>query len=578
MSTAPDPPFAPVPAEAGGRDDGDGNGGPGSSAPTPDPNAESVPDQAPAGKPDGAPGTGPDADASDDADGAEPRRRFGFHKATVREIIERHFRVYEERDALPGLDQAVLVAFFVMADREAIDKKFPKLQEELAEVDPLIAATLREEGGETIIVVNRRTEEAQRGDPRMAMLLAVGTLLTLTLSGSIAWLAFEGSIQLSRMFTPRFLGLGFVTFALPFVFVFGMQELARRLVAKRHGMKLAAPYWIPVPPIVFVLSIGTFGSLVRPRGSYVDRRAMFDIAAAGPIVGFLAAVPIVILGILLTSSAGVIVPDGGSVGLEVIAPDGTSWADTDVGLVRPFERSTPDDAFRAHNITITGDIATAGRSYGQTGWTARIVGAGTSGAPVEFHWVATAVLDNGTLRAVNITDGEVLPGDEQAVVFDLPNQTATLRLHLEYAVPDRTTVELGMPLAYRALDAWFGDGEERLMHPLGMAGWGIMLTLGITLLPTGRFDGGAVARAALGEKMIVVSWGALIGVAVLWFFYPGWLYLVLTVLLFLGARHPGALNETTQLDARRWAVLGVLVVLFVILFVPIPAFLPDRGF
>lgn len=516
----------------------------------------------------------------------QPRRRYGFDKRVVRKVIEKRFRIYEERDALPGLDQAVLVAFFILAEREEVDAAFPSLQADLRAVDPLIQATLREEGGETIIVVTRRSEETRKVDPRLAMILMFATLVMLTLAGSLAWGAYENArlattgSYFAPMIDPDFLALGAVSFAAPFAFVFVVQELARRIVAKRHGVSLGPSYWIPVPPIVFVLAIGTFGTVLHNRGPFPDKRSMFDIAAAGPIAGFLAALPIVALGLMLTASGAVAVPDRGAMHLEIVAPDGTTWTEGEGGLLDPFEREAPpeDEAFRAHNVTVTATLQVAGREYGDTGWVARAVGEGATGRTVSMRIEAMGRSDDGSVTPLDSVSRDMPANGSTELGFGLLSNTSTLLVVMEFQVEDQISVELGLPLAYRAVQWGMGEGDDALMHPVAMAGWAILLVIGITLLPTGRFDGGAVARAALGERMVIVSWGALVGVAVLWFFYQGWLYLVLTVLLFMGARHPAALNERTELDAKRWVLLVLLVVLFVVSFVPIPAYLPGRGF
>jgi membrane-associated protease RseP (regulator of RpoE activity) len=43
--------------------------------------------------------------------------------------------------------------------------------------------------------------------------------------------------------------------------------------------------------------IGTLGAVIRIRGAIPSRKALFDIAAAGPIAGFLVALPLLILGV-----------------------------------------------------------------------------------------------------------------------------------------------------------------------------------------------------------------------------------------------------------------------------------------
>jgi membrane-associated protease RseP (regulator of RpoE activity) len=60
-----------------------------------------------------------------------------------------------------------------------------------------------------------------------------------------------------------------------------------------YGVPATLPFFIPGPPML----IGTFGAVIRIRGTIPSRRALFDIAAAGPIAGFLLALPLLVFGV-----------------------------------------------------------------------------------------------------------------------------------------------------------------------------------------------------------------------------------------------------------------------------------------
>jgi membrane-associated protease RseP (regulator of RpoE activity) len=64
------------------------------------------------------------------------------------------------------------------------------------------------------------------------------------------------------------------------------------LVARRHGVVATLPYFIPVP-----FGAGTLGAVIRMRSAIPSRRAALDIAAAGPIAGFVLAVPLLVWGL-----------------------------------------------------------------------------------------------------------------------------------------------------------------------------------------------------------------------------------------------------------------------------------------
>jgi membrane-associated protease RseP (regulator of RpoE activity) len=67
--------------------------------------------------------------------------------------------------------------------------------------------------------------------------------------------------------------------------------------------------------------IGTLGAVIRIRGAIPSRKALFDIAAAGPIAGFIVALPLLIYGV---ASATVLPMTKGLHGLALGLPLG-SW-------------------------------------------------------------------------------------------------------------------------------------------------------------------------------------------------------------------------------------------------------------
>ncbi len=59
-------------------------------------------------------------------------------------------------------------------------------------------------------------------------------------------------------------------------------EAGHFLMCVRYGVSASLPYFLPGPP----LPTGTFGAFIRIRARFPDRRALFDVAAAGPWAGF----------------------------------------------------------------------------------------------------------------------------------------------------------------------------------------------------------------------------------------------------------------------------------------------------
>jgi membrane-associated protease RseP (regulator of RpoE activity) len=70
-------------------------------------------------------------------------------------------------------------------------------------------------------------------------------------------------------------------------------EMGHYIACRYYGVDATLPFFIPAP-IGFV---GTFGAFIRIRGPIPHRRALFDIGIAGPLAGFVVALPILVLGV-----------------------------------------------------------------------------------------------------------------------------------------------------------------------------------------------------------------------------------------------------------------------------------------
>jgi membrane-associated protease RseP (regulator of RpoE activity) len=80
-------------------------------------------------------------------------------------------------------------------------------------------------------------------------------------------------------------------FALPFLGVLTVHEFGHYFTACYNRVRASLPYYIPFP-----MGLGTFGAVIRIRERIFSRREFFDIGLAGPLAGFLVALPLLIYG------------------------------------------------------------------------------------------------------------------------------------------------------------------------------------------------------------------------------------------------------------------------------------------
>jgi membrane-associated protease RseP (regulator of RpoE activity) len=118
------------------------------------------------------------------------------------------------------------------------------------------------------------------------------TLLTTTIAGA-EWITGKltfGSTSLTSADIQR--GLWF---SLPFLGVLTVHEFGHYFTARRNGIRATLPYYIPFFT-GFFNTIGTFGAVIRIKERIFSRREFFDVGLAGPLAGFLVAVPVLIYG------------------------------------------------------------------------------------------------------------------------------------------------------------------------------------------------------------------------------------------------------------------------------------------
>ena len=84
-------------------------------------------------------------------------------------------------------------------------------------------------------------------------------------------------------------------FSLTLMGILLAHELGHFIVAQRNGVQATLPFFIPAPTL-----IGTFGAVIRIKSPIRSRQALFDIGIAGPIAGFLVAVPVLFWGLALS--------------------------------------------------------------------------------------------------------------------------------------------------------------------------------------------------------------------------------------------------------------------------------------
>jgi|TARA_B100001964_G_scaffold92571_1_gene103891 Zn-dependent protease len=157
----------------------------------------------------------------------------------------------------------------------------------------------------TELSYGRARASGNHGPPRIRMNIV---LFVLTFTSSIYW----GFIQYQQFYSEELRSvltsnpfeapsalLGGLPFGIAVIAILLAHEMGHYLTCRHYGIEASLPYFLPLPPpnLIPTLLPGTMGAVIRIRGAITSRRALFDIAVAGPIAGWVAALPILAYGL-----------------------------------------------------------------------------------------------------------------------------------------------------------------------------------------------------------------------------------------------------------------------------------------
>lgn len=156
-------------------------------------------------------------------------------------------------------------------------------------------------------VERERLERPTR--PAAHWLLFALTVVTTTWAGA----AHQG-VNLLR--EPGRFTVG-LSYSLGLLAILGVHELGHYFMARRRGIRVTPPYFIPVP-----FALGTFGAFIQMRSPTEDRRSLFDVAVAGPLAGLVVAIPALLIGLrsstVIPGDAAGAIMGGTSVGSSLL--------------------------------------------------------------------------------------------------------------------------------------------------------------------------------------------------------------------------------------------------------------------
>ncbi|MBF9237683.1 site-2 protease family protein [Hymenobacter sp. BT683] len=360
------------------------------------------------------------------------------------------------------------------------------------------------------------------------ILLFLVTLVTTTLAGIQLTRGDIGFLPLD-VFALRGAALNAevqrgLWFALPFLGVLTVHEFGHYFTARRNRVRTSLPYYIPFP-----MGLGTFGAIIRIKERIFSRREFFDIGLAGPLAGFLAAVPLLIYGFVklppLEEYLFKIHPEYAQYGADYarhVYPPGQAGITLAKPLLYQFLEATfANPGLLPHpNELLHYPVLLAGA--------------------LSLFFTALNLLPMGQL-------------DGGHILYGLLGRRRFNRLAVLLFAGFVFYAGLGLFSLQTDWQTWLYGGTVYALY-MGLIFWRVM--------PTPRQGLLLAASIWAGQLAFSVAAPAIVG-------NPGWLFFGLLLGRFTGIYHPPAPDER-PLSAGRKVLGWVMVAIFVLCFTPSP--------
>lgn len=157
----------------------------------------------------------------------------------------------------------------------------------------------REKDKDVIVAMEGLADRAKTGSPLVNLALLLATIFTTLAAGAAMSGVDLVKTILSGSPAATFQGiLAGAPFAVALLGILGVHELGHYLAAQAHSVRATLPYFIPMP----VGGFGTLGAFIAIKSPMKDRKVLFDIGLAGPYAGLMVALPLLVIGLLLSTS------------------------------------------------------------------------------------------------------------------------------------------------------------------------------------------------------------------------------------------------------------------------------------
>lgn len=90
-------------------------------------------------------------------------------------------------------------------------------------------------------------------------------------------------------------------FAVSLLSILLAHEMGHYFASRHHRVPASLPYFVPLPIPEFLGNVlGTMGAVIVMKGRITNRRSMLDIGAAGPLIGLVVTIPVLLIGLSMS--------------------------------------------------------------------------------------------------------------------------------------------------------------------------------------------------------------------------------------------------------------------------------------
>ncbi len=199
----------------------------------------------------------------------------------VNSLVRKYLDIYDFRISPDHLE-----FYFTIEDMKVFENKFDELRVIMLRKN--LIPFVKRKNAEYVLIVVKRQKRKYWG-VYVNIILLILTILSTIWVGMGYYTGYYGATDL-----PDAILGGFLYFSLPLLTILGSHEMGHYFMARKHRIAASLPFFIPAPTI-----LGTLGAFISLRDPIPDKKSLVDVGLAGPFVGFIVAIPVTIIGIIL---------------------------------------------------------------------------------------------------------------------------------------------------------------------------------------------------------------------------------------------------------------------------------------